>query len=348
MLLTILAFFFVFTIITLAHELGHLYFSKKVGIRVHEFGLGFGPTLFTWSRNNTVYKINLLPILGYVKIAGIDTDDPAEASTPEAERYYTKNPFQKFISIFAGPLMNLVLGFFIFSLVFALFGIPSGLSNQIASVSPGSEAEKVGIKPGDCIVAIDGKKYAQVEDAIKTIHASSDKKLDITIERAGKTLHFNATPKYHKKMKVGLIGFALKAVYSKVSPLKAIYHGGKETLSLSLTILVLFGKLLTGKLALGDLAGPVGIAQITGQYAQGGLFSFLGFLAFFSINVAVINLLPIPAMDGGRLVFILIEAIFRKPINIELENKIHLVGFYLLLGLMALLTVNDFLRILKR
>jgi regulator of sigma E protease len=347
MLLTILAFFFVFTIITLAHELGHLYFSKKAGIRVHEFGLGFGPTLFTWSRNNTVYKINLLPILGYVKIAGIDTDDPAEASTPEAERYYTKTPFQKFISIFAGPLMNLVLGFFIFSLVFSIYGIPTGLSNEIASISPGSEAEKIGIKPGDRLIAIDGKKYAQVEDAIKTIHASADKKLNLTIERTGKTLHFKAIPKYHKKMKMGLIGFALKASYSKVNPLKALYHGGKETLGLSLTILVLFGKLLTGRLALGDLAGPVGIAQITGQYAQGGLFAFLGFLAFFSINVAVINLLPIPAMDGGRLVFILWEALTRRPLNIERENKIHLIGFYVLLGLMALLTVNDFLRILR-
>ncbi|MBU1026855.1 MAG: site-2 protease family protein, partial [Candidatus Margulisbacteria bacterium] len=155
MFLTIISFLFVFTIITLAHEFGHLYFSKKAGIRVHEFGLGFGPTLFSMKRNNTTYKINALPILGYVKIAGIDTEDPEEKTTPEAEKYYNKSTGAKFMSIVAGAMMNIILGFLVYTLIFTFMGVPSGISNEISAVSPGSEAANVGLKPGDKLISLD-------------------------------------------------------------------------------------------------------------------------------------------------------------------------------------------------
>ncbi|MBU0501791.1 MAG: RIP metalloprotease RseP [bacterium] len=345
MLLTIVSFLFVFTIIAVVHEFGHLYFSKRAGIRVHEFGLGFGPTLWQTTKNGTLYKINLLPILGYVKIAGIDTEDPAEKDTPEDEKYQNKPVLQKFLSIVAGAAMNIVLGFIIFSLVFMINGIPSGISNELATIAPGSEAENIGLQVGDKLLAIDGVKYKSSEDAVKKIHESAETKLTLTIERDKKEIKIKATPKLHKRMKVGLIGFSLKALYEKVNPFKAIYYGAKETLGLMLTILALLGRLLVGKIAMGDLAGPVGIAQITGQYAQGGALSLLSFIGFFSVNVAVINLLPIPALDGGRLVFVIIEAIRRKPVPIETENKIHGIAMYALLALLAVLTVNDLLRI---
>jgi regulator of sigma E protease len=348
MLLTIIAFLFVFTVITLAHEFGHLYFSKRAGIRVHEFGVGFGPTLFSLSRNNTTYKINLLPILGYVKIAGIDTEDPKEKETPENEKYYTKSVGAKFKSIFAGPLMNLILGFLVFSIVFMIAGIPSKISNEISAVSPGTEASRIGLQAGDRLTSLDGIKYENPEEAVKVIHQSADKELRLGIERGGKSIVFKATPRYNKRLKIGLIGFSLKAEYKKVGPLKAVYYGLKETAGLILLILVLLGRLLVGKLALSDLAGPVGIAQITGQYAHHGFLSLLNFLAFFSVNVAVVNLLPLPALDGGRLFFVLLEAIRRKPIDIEKENKVHNIGLFVLLGLLAILTVNDIFRIFRR
>jgi regulator of sigma E protease len=348
MLLTIVAFLFVFTVIAVVHEWGHLFFSKRAGIRVHEFGIGFGPTLFSTTRNNTVYKINLLPILGYVKIAGIDTEDPEEEHTPESEKFYNKPAGQKFKSIFAGPMMNLLLGFMVFSLVFMFSGVPTGISNELSAISPGSEAAKIGLHSGDKLISIDGQQFENAEDAISLIHKSADKKLKLVIERDGERLSLAATPTYNKRLKVGLIGFSLKPIYEKVGPLKSLYYGLKETVGLILLILTLLGRLLVGKLSLGDLAGPVGIAQITGQYAHQGITSFMSFLAFFSINVAVLNLLPIPALDGGRLFFVILEAIRRKPISMEKENRVHAVGLFILLGLIALLTINDLIRIFLR
>ena len=345
MFLTIISLIFVFTIITIVHEGGHLYFAKRAGIRVHEFGVGFGPTLFSFEKNKTIYKINLLPILGYVKIAGIDTEDPKEKETPEHEKYFNKSVGQKFKSIFAGPLMNLILGFMIFSFLFMFSGIPVGISNEISAVSPGSEAAKIGLRPGDQLISINGKTYENAEEAVKVIHQSAGKVLRLGIKRKGKHLTLNATPSYNKRLKIALIGFSLRAVNEKAGPIKAIYYGLRETVGLILLILTLLGRLLVGKLSFGDIAGPVGIAQITGQYAQHGFLSLLSFLAFFSINVAVLNLLPIPALDGGRLFFVLLEAIRRKPISIEKENKVHYVGLLVLLGLLAILTVKDVLRL---
>jgi regulator of sigma E protease len=348
MLITLISFLVVFTIITLVHEAGHLYFSKRAGIRVHEFGVGFGPTLFSTRYHNTTYKINLLPILGYVKIAGIDTEDPEEKDTPEQEKYYNKPIKQKFNSIFAGPCMNLLLGFVILSCLFMITGIPTGISNELATVSLGSEAAKVGLRPGDRLIAINGKEFSNAEEAVALIHQSANQQLTLNIQRDGQLITYKATPQLNKKMKIGLIGFSLKAIYKKVNPFLAIYYGAKETIGLILLILTIVAKLVTGQLAMADIAGPVGIAQITGQYAHQGFLSLLSFVAFFSINVAVLNLLPLPALDGGRLFFILLEAIRRKPFDIETENKIHYVGLLVFLAFFAVLTINDIVRIFSR
>ena len=314
---------------------------------MHEFGLGFGPTLNSVKRNHTTYKINLLPILGYVRIAGLEDESEEEKTTPENERYTSKSPWAKFLSISAGAIMNLILGFLFFSLVFMLIGIPTGVSNTINAVSPGSEAAKIGLLPGDKIVAVNNQTFENPEEAVSIIHKSADKETLLTIKRNDKTLKIKAIPQYHERLKMALIGFSLKPVYEKVNPLKALYYGFKETVALILMILVLVGKLFSGRIALGDLAGPVGIAQITGQQAQQGFVSLLSFIAFFSINIGILNLLPIPALDGGRLVFVLIEAVRRKPIKIEVENKIHQVGLIVLLTFLAVLTVNDVLRFFR-
>jgi len=347
MLITIVSFLFVFAVITLVHEFGHLVFSKLVGIRVYEFGLGFGPTLYSFEYHQTTYRLNLLPILGYVKIAGIDTEDPKEESTPSSEKYFNRPVLSKFISIFSGPLMNLLLGFIVFSVVFAINGIPTGISNEIATISPGSVASKIGLHSGDKLISIDGKYFKKPEEAIALIHKSADKELRLSIQRGKETLIFAATPKYNKRMKIGLVGFSLKVLYRPVNFFEALFTGLKNTVSLSLLTLLLLGRLFIGQLSLGDLAGPVGIAQITGQYAQLGITSFLSFLAFFSINVAVLNLLPLPALDGGRLFFIVIEFFRRKALPIETENKIHYAGLLIFLLLFIVLTINDVLRIFR-
>ncbi|MFH1542016.1 MAG: RIP metalloprotease RseP [bacterium] len=347
MLLTISSFLFVFTVVAIVHEAGHLFFSKRAGIRVHEFGIGFGPTIWQTKRDNTVYKLNIIPILGYVKIAGIDTEDPQEKETPETEKYYNKPASAKFMSIFAGAFMNIILGFVVFSFVIALTGIPAGTSNIIKQITPGSVAAKVGLMAGDRLLGIDGNLIGDPEKAVEIIHQSADKEIQLIIDRSGKTMNIAAIPQYHKRMKVGLIGFALEPKYSPVNPLLAIYYGGKQTVGMILMVFSVLGRLVTGHIGLGDLAGPVGIAQISGQYAQQGLISLLSFLAFFSVNIAVLNLLPIPALDGGRLIFVLIELITGKAVDIEKENKIHSVGMTVLLILIAIISVNDILRFFR-
>lgn len=347
MLLTIISFLFVFTIITLVHEFGHLVFAKRAGISVPEFGIGFGPNILSFTKNNTTYKINLLPILGYVKIAGLDADDEQERSIPADQKYVNKKVSQKFLPIFAGAVMNLVLGFLVFSLVFMIAGIPAGISNEISAISPGSEAAKVGLQAGDKLIALNGRTFDNAEDYVKQIHQSAGQKVRLTIERDGKRKLIAAVPQLNKKLKIGLIGFSLRALYKKVNPLLAVWQGLKETGALIVLILTLVGNLFLGRLSLFDLAGPVGIAQITGQYAHHGFLSLLSFLAFFSINVGVLNLLPIPALDGGRLVFVLIEAVRGKPLPLEQENRYHYVGLYALLGLLAILTINDILRFFR-
>jgi regulator of sigma E protease len=349
MIVTIVSFIIVFSIVTVAHELGHLVFSRMAGIKVLEFGLGIGPRLCVFKGKVTKYTLNLFPIGGFVRIAGLDEEvtDPDE-KFKKSESYLSKAPGQKFLSIFGGPLFNLVLAIMIFFFMFAFTGVPKDVSNTISTVAPASEAQNVGILPGDKLVAINGIKYEKAMDAVKTIHDNPGKRLSLTIERDGKTIKTYATPRLNKKLNIGLLGISLKPIYVKTDIINALYQSILQMFLTCGMILYTLGLLVIGKISLFDLAGPVGIAQFTGQVAGEGLVPLLSFTAFLSINLGLFNLLPIPALDGGRLVFIVIEKIKGKPVDQDLENKIHQTGFALLLALMALVTVNDIVRIIRR
>lgn len=350
MFLTIISFIFVFTILALAHEAGHFYFARRAGIRVHEFGLGFGPRLFSIKRGDTIYSLNAIPILAFVRIAGADTESAADEddkNTPEDEKYYTKSLKERFLTSVSGPIANLIVATIVLSLVFMFVGVPKTLSNEIARITKGSEAEKVGLKAGDKVVSIDGQKYSKMEEVIAKIHSSPGKTLSLGVIRDNKKLEISATPELNKKLKVGLIGFAPKPLYEKVNPLMAIYYGFQQVGALIVMTLTVLGMLFTGKVSITNLAGPVGIAQITGQYANSGFVSLLHFLALLNVNIGILNLLPLPALDGGRLVFLGIEAIRKKEVNPALENKIHQWGLIFLLSFLAVVTINDILRIFR-
>jgi regulator of sigma E protease len=346
MFLSIIAFLFVFTVIALTHELGHLIWAKRAGIRVFEFGVGFGPRLFAFEKNHTTYSINLIPILAFVRIAG-EGEDKEDLSCPDNEKYTGKTPLQKFKALASGPLMNIAAALFILIFLFLFAGIPSGVSNEIGSITHKSPADAAGLKVGDRLLSINGLAYPKMEKAIEFIHKSADRTLTLTIERQGKKLQVKAVPKYNERLKVGLLGFAPKPIYKKVNPLIAVYHGFAQTFSMIVLTLMIIGQLIAGRLSLGDLAGPIGIAQITGRYAQTGLVSLVWFTAFISVNIGVLNLLPLPALDGGRIVFVLIEWIRKRPIDPKLEIKINQWGLAALLGLMALVSINDILRIIR-
>lgn len=350
MLITILSFVFVFTILALAHEGGHFYFARKAGIRVHEFGLGFGPRIFAFKMGNTTYSLNAIPVLAFVRIAGADTEsstDEDDKNTPEDEKFYNKSLKQRFLSTVAGPIANLILAFVVLTLVFAIAGVPKSTSNEIATITKNSEAEKAGLKAGDKIVSINGEKYANMEEIINVIHTNSGQQLVLGIIRDGTPLLVKATPKYNEKLKIGLIGFAPAPKYERVNLIEAVYYGAHQVGALSLMTLYIVGMLFTGRVSIQDLAGPVGIAHITGQYAHSGPLALFSFMALLNVNIGILNLLPLPALDGGRLVFQAIELIRRKAINPKIENKIHQWGLIFLLGFLAVVTLNDILRIFR-
>ncbi|OGB88988.1 RIP metalloprotease RseP [candidate division WOR-1 bacterium RIFCSPHIGHO2_01_FULL_53_15] len=346
MLTSVVAFIIVFTILAVAHELGHLIWAKRAGIRVFEFGLGFGPRLFAFRKKETVYSLNLVPILAFVRIAGEGETDEDKAC-PENEKYQAKTPWQKFKTLVAGPAMNLVVALIILILMSLVVGVPTGASFEIASVNKDQPAALAGIKAGDKLLTINSRKFKKMEEAVEFIHKSPRQPLTLLIERGGERLKFKATPRYNEKLKVGLLGFTPKLDYLRTNPLRSIYYGIEQTVSLVLLTLIIVGKLITGGVSLADLAGPVGIAQITGKYAQTGLVSLLYFTAFLNINVGVLNLLPIPALDGGRIVFVIIEWLRKKPLDPRLENKINYWGFVVLLALMALVSAHDILRLFR-
>jgi regulator of sigma E protease len=349
MLTSIISFIVVFSAVTLAHEIGHYYFSRRAGIKILELGLGFGPRLYGFVKNGTLYTLNLFPILGFIRIAGTNPEEELQDDKYSTEEsYLSKTPMQKFLSVFGGPAFNILLAFIIFYVMFVFTGVPKDISNEIATVVPASVAAKAGMKPGDKIIALSGKKIAKVTEAVDQIHKSAGKTLVLTIDRNGKTLKIKAVPQLNKKLNMGLMGFSLKPLYFRTNPLLALYESLKQVVATSIVILYTLFLLIIGKISILDLAGPVGIAQFTGQVAGEGIVPLLSFTAFLSINLGLVNLLPIPALDGGRLVFIVIEGVRKKAVDIKLENKIHQVGLTLLLALMTVLTVNDVFRIFRR
>jgi regulator of sigma E protease len=344
-MLTLLLFVLVLTAVVLPHEIGHYIFALRAGIRPLELGLGFGPKLFSFKKGKTVYSINAFPLGGFIRIAGLSPDEEKnDPPYPPEESYMNKSPIKKALTILGGPLMNFVFAFLLLSFIFMAFGAPTGISNEVASVIKGSAAERAGFMAGDRIISINGIKVDKMEAAIDIIHKSSGKELGIILGRGDRRFAVLATPEYDKKLKAGLLGFGPKVIFTRYGPISALVLGAKQTLTTALVILSFLWLLISGGAALSDLAGPVGIAQFTGQAAQGGIASFLGFAAFLSINLGIVNLLPLPALDGGRALFIALEAIRKKPLPLEVENRIHYVGFALLMALAALLTVNDIMR----
>ncbi len=347
MITSVLAFCFVFLVVALAHEAGHFLWAKRAGIRVLELGIGFGPRLFSFKKNGTVYSINLFPVLAFVRLAGIDEEGAEEKDCPPEERYSSKPPLEKFKSICAGPIANLVLGILIFAFLSNVYGLPE-TSSRIASVSAGSPAAAAGIKPGDILLSADGLRDSNPLAMVNVIHKSAGKKIGIEVLRNGDPVKLAAIPKYDERYKVGLLGFALEVERKKTGILSSFWAGAKKTYEISAGILFILGQLITGKMSVAGLAGPLGIAQFSGQAASQGFYSLMFFIGLISVNLGIFNLLPLPALDGGRLVFILIEAVRGKPIPIEQENKIHQWGLIALLALAAVVSVNDLFRILKK
>lgn len=414
---TVIAFIVIFGALVFFHELGHLIFAKRAGILCREFAIGFGPKVFSHKKAETTYTLRLLPIGGFVRMAGEDPemveikpgyriglmfnseqeitkiilnnkekfpncrvieveqadiekdlfikgfpeDDDENMQTfrvnptavlvengvetqiaPLDRQFSSKTLGQRTMAIFAGPMMNFILAFVVFVIIALLQGVPTN-DAKLGEITPDGAAKAAGLKQGDVVQSINGSEISSWSDVVEIIRSNPNKKLDFSISRAGKDKEISVTP-IEKKIegkKTGIIG-----VYSPVekSPIQAISSGFKETYFWTTQIFVMLGKLVTGQFSINMLSGPVGIYVSTDTVAKSGIYYLMKWGGILSINLGIMNLLPIPALDGGRLMFFGIEALRGKPIDKQKEGMVHFIGFALLMLLMLVVTWNDIQR----
>lgn len=414
---TVIAFIVIFGALVFFHELGHLIFAKRAGILCREFAIGFGPIVFSKKIGETKYTIRLLPIGGYVRMAGDDPEmveikpgqrvglildqngnvnqivlnnrekypdslvidveyadiekdllikgytededdllktfsihheavlieDGKESQIAPIDRQFaSKTLGQRAMAIFAGPMMNFILAFFIFMIIGLLQGVPSN-EPVLGKLIDNGVAMKAGLKEGDVVQSIKGSEVSTWDDVVQIIRKNPNKQLDFSIVRDGKSIDIPVTPeaKTSENKTMGVIG-----VYNPVekSPVKAVTNGFTETVSWTKQIFVMVGKLVTGQFSIDALSGPVGIYVSTDTVAKSGIYYLMKWAGILSINLGIMNLLPIPALDGGRLMFFAVEAVRGKPIDRQKEGFVHLIGFALLMILMLVVTWNDIQR----
>jgi regulator of sigma E protease len=352
-LLTALAFVFSLAVMVIAHELGHFMVAKWQGIKVLEFSMGFGPKLASYQGRETLYTLRLIPLGGFVKLHGIDAvkNDQGTlviASSQEQNSFMNKSVWRRFTVIAAGPLMNFVLAGVLFIVVFAYLGIPgAGSSNIIGSLIDNKPAVQNGLLQGDRIIAVDDIPTPDWNSLTNVIHAKPDQTIALSVERGTEQMTFTILTVRDPQSGFGMIGIQPEIVYEHVSVFKAINLGLTNTVMFTREIFVVLIQMITGQIP-AEIGGPVAIAQAIGDAARAGLANLLLLTALLSVNLGIVNLFPIPALDGSRLVFLFLEGIRRKPLPPDKENMIHLVGFVLLIALMLAITYQDIARLFTK
>lgn len=329
---TAIAAIFVFLLVIILHELGHFTVAKLVGIKVKEFAIGMGPTIFNTKKGETKYSLRLLPIGGYVSMEGEDED------SNDPRSFNNASVLSRMAVISAGAFMNFVLAIIVLSIVSFNTGVPTTVIEDTTENSP---AEIAGIVGGDKIVAIDDVNIDKWEQVINEIsNKDENKEFQMTVLRNDEKMDFNINPVVEDNRIV--IGIETRMERSAGGAIK----GGFEKTGMFLNAMFDFVKMaFRGKVSTDDLSGPVGVISVVGQAAKAGFTEVLLILGFISINLGFFNLLPIPALDGSRLIFLFIELIRGKPIAPEKENFVHIIGFFLLIGLMIIVTYKDLIRI---
>lgn len=333
----------VLSVLILVHEWGHFMAARRVGIPVYEFSLGFGYRLLHYKKNGVVYSLRMFPIGGFVQMAG---EQPDDMDNPEG--YNNRTPLEKIRVAFAGPFMNFVLAVLIFIYSYAFIGVPTSVKEVIiGGLIAGEPAAEAGLKQDDRILSVDGKEVKSWSEFTAIIQKSNNKPLELKIDRKGQIIYKTVTPRKSEQSSTPKIGAYNKVIYEKQGVLTSVKLGFVRTYDFTVLMVQSLGMLFSGAASASDLAGPVGITVMVGEAAQGGMLYLLAFMAFLSINLGVLNLLPIPALDGSRIMFAVIEAVRRKPIAPEKEGFIHWIGFMFLMLLIVLVTYNDIVRLIK-
>lgn len=341
-MVTAVASIIIFFLLIWIHELGHFLAAKKVGIVVKEFSIGFGPLLAKTRKKETQYSLRLIPLGGFVKMKGLDIDE--EEKEEDDRGSFTKATiWQRALVLFAGSGMNLLLAAVLLTLVFSGFGIPKAVP-VIDGVQANMPAAAAGFKPGDKIIAVDNTVINSWEELAAKINKNPNKLLTIKVLRNNQELVLKVTPKPDKEGQ-GKIGIIPRQINEKKPIWEGLYLGFTYTFKIIGLIIVFFGKMLIHQAPM-ELGGPVRVVSEIGRAAQFGIASLVQLAAFLSINLGIFNLLPIPALDGSRIMFVLAEGLRGKPIDPEKENFIHLIGFGLLLLLMLVVTYKDILQLI--
>ncbi|MCK4304257.1 MAG: RIP metalloprotease RseP [Candidatus Eisenbacteria sp.] len=353
-MLTILSFIVVLGIIVFFHELGHFLAAKSVGIRVEQFSLGYPPKMISVKYGETDYRISWIPLGGYTKMSGmIDESDGGKSTLTGAPwEFASKNPLQKLWVIVAGVLMNFVLAMLLYTGITAVKGIPEPSSAAfIGGVAPGMPADMAGLQVGDCITGIGGEAVGTWDELIDGIHPRVEEEILVSYEREGKAAHVTLTTKRHEIevngewQEVGLIGISARFDFRPATVEEVLLSGVVGTVRVIGLVGGSIKMLVTGRASVKDLGGPVLIAKMSGDSAREGAAHFLSFIAFISVNIGCLNLLPIPALDGGHAVIILGEAIIRRELPTKIKLGLQYAGMLFLMCLILFIVWNDVQRV---
>lgn len=415
---TVIAFILMFGLLVSVHEWGHLIFAKRAGMLAREFAIGFGPKIFSFTKNETLYTIRLIPAGGYVRVAGddpeiielkpghhiglefndedkvnriivnnkdkhpnaqlvevsaVDLDHKLEIEAynigedelhvfsvdpkaffiaderetqiaPYDRQFASKTVGQRAMQLFAGPLMNFILAIVLFLIIGMVQGVPAD-NALIGEVQPDSAAESAGMQAGDEVIEVDGNSVSDWQEFTSVIQKNPNEEVEVIVQRGEHTETLQMTPNEVENElgdKVGQAGvlLAFEKSFAKIIP-----YGFTETIDTTKMIVTNLFMLVTGQLSIEMLSGPVGIYDATDQIVQTGFMNFLMWTAMLSVNLGIINLVPLPALDGGRLLFVGIEAVRGKPIDPQKEGFVHVIGFALLMLLMIVVTWNDIQRL---
>jgi len=339
-LLTILACIFVFGILVTVHELGHFITAKLTGMKVDEFSIGFGPKIYQRQDGETLYSLRAIPLGGYNKIAGMDPEDPEDM-----DRGFNSKPVtSRMLVILAGSIMNFILPVLIFFGIFLAYGIEVPENKPVVGqVVEGYPAAKSGIKEGDRILSINGKQVSDWQEIRNVIAATGTKSVPFELQRGKENMRVMVTPDVNPETGKAFIGVVSSLKKVQLSPARAAVASVTATKNIVKNMYASLYHMITGK-AKAELSGPVGVAKMAGQVAHKGFDMLLQFTAMLSLNLAIINLLPLPALDGGHFLILLIEAVTGHKLGKEAMMNIQKVGVVMILAITIFATFKDLTR----
>jgi regulator of sigma E protease len=351
-----LAFVVALGVLVFVHECGHFLTAKRLGVKVLRFSIGFGPIIWKRQPGETEYALSGIPLGGYVKMLGEDADGDPVPPEELHRAFSSQGPRKRAAIIAAGPLTNFVFAFLVYTLVYAAAGAPMPSTEpKLGGVSASMPADRAGLRTGDRVVSINGASIDTWEMLSKTVRGSDGKMLHMVIERDGARVDIDVTPEQHdltspdgsQAERAFLIGVEPSHDWEAVGPLKAVELAGEQSVGMALAVLQGLGHMLTGHVSVKELGGPIAIAQAAGRQARNGVWNYLMMLALLSINLGVLNLMPVPALDGGHLALLSIEGVLGRPLKPRALELAQQVGVLLLVSLMVFVFYNDIHRLVQ-